>query len=126
WRANPHFGPFHVASDLLIIAGFALLAMSWRVLYEAQRAHRVAMTGPYAYLRHPQYAAFMLIMVGFLLQWPTVITAGMFPILVLMYVRLARHEERDAIAEFGEEYIRYAARTPAFLPHPRREEGQAR
>jgi protein-S-isoprenylcysteine O-methyltransferase Ste14 len=40
----------------------------------------------------------------------------MFPILVTMYVLLAKREERDAEAEFGEGYRRYAARTPAFFP----------
>lgn len=103
-------------STLLIGAGFVLLAASWRVLYEAQRQHTLAVTGPYARLRHPQYAAFVVIMLGFLLQWPTLLTLLMFPMLVTMYVRLAHQEEREALAEFGEAYARYAATTPAFFP----------
>ncbi len=74
------------------------------------------MTGPYARVRHPQYVGFVMIMVGFLLQWPTIPTLGMFPFLMGMYVRLARREEREAIEQFGEEYTRYAAMTPAFFP----------
>jgi protein-S-isoprenylcysteine O-methyltransferase Ste14 len=50
-----------------------------------------------------------------LLQWPTLVTLAMFPVLVFMYVRLAHREERDAVAEFGDEYRRYMARTPAFM-----------
>jgi protein-S-isoprenylcysteine O-methyltransferase Ste14 len=113
---NPHFGPFHVASYLLIIGGFFLLSASWPVLYRAQRARTLARTGPYARIRHPQYAAFILIMFGFLVQWPTLITLIMFPILVAMYVRLARTEERWALDEFGDEYRRYMSHTPAFIP----------
>ncbi|WP_439328733.1 methyltransferase family protein [Aromatoleum evansii] len=55
-------------------------------------------------------------MVGFLLQWPTIVTLAMFPVLVFMYLRLARREEREMAAEFGDTYARYGARTPAFWP----------
>ena len=82
----------------------------------AQRENRLATSGPYARVRHPQYVGFVLVMFGFLLQWPTLLTLVMFPLLVTMYVRLARHEERSALAEFGEEYTRYMAAVPAFFP----------
>jgi protein-S-isoprenylcysteine O-methyltransferase Ste14 len=96
WKGDPHLNPLHILSDILIFAGFILLAAAWDVLYKAQRDHRLATTGPYAHLRHPQYVGFITIMIGFLVQWPTLLTLIMFPILVTMYVRLARREERDA------------------------------
>jgi protein-S-isoprenylcysteine O-methyltransferase Ste14 len=116
WKANPHFGPFHLLSFVFIGGGFILLSNSWRVLYAAQKNHTLATTGAYARIRHPQYAGFVLIMFGFLLQWPTLLTVIMFPILVYMYVRLARREEQEVVREFGEAYTRYCARTPAFIP----------
>jgi protein-S-isoprenylcysteine O-methyltransferase Ste14 len=117
WKINPHFDPLHILSNILIFAGFILLSAAWKVLYEAQKTHTLAMTGPYAYVRHPQYVGFILIMLGFLFQWPTLVTLVMFPILVAMYVKLARREEREVLEEFGAEYQRYMDSTPAFIPH---------
>ncbi|MBA3024372.1 MAG: isoprenylcysteine carboxylmethyltransferase family protein [Gammaproteobacteria bacterium] len=116
WRANPHFGPFHILSMIFIVGGFWLLASAWPVLYQAVQRNELATSGPYARIRHPQYAAFVLVMFGFLLQWATIITLLMFPILVWVYVRLAYAEEREAATRFGEQWREYAARTPRFVP----------
>ena len=116
WKTYPHFGPFHIVSNILIGAGFWLLASAWKVLYSAQKLHRLATTGPYARIRHPQYVGFVLIMTGFLFQWPTLVTLAMYPILVFMYVYLARREEHEARIEFGDAYSRYAAKTPGYFP----------
>ncbi len=113
---DPHLSPLHWVSDGFIAGGFLLIGAAWDVLYKAQRARQVAATGPYAYLRHPQYVGFIAIMLGFLIQWPTLITLIMFPILVRMYIRLAYREEREAQAQFGEAYRQYADRTPGFFP----------
>lgn len=113
---DAHFDIFHLLSLVFISGGFYLLGAAWKVLHRAQQQHQLATSGPYAWVRHPQYDGFILIMVGFLLQWPTLVTLVMFPVLVTMYVRLARLEERDVRTEFGEAYDHYAADVPAFLP----------
>lgn len=116
-KGDPHFGILHIASYVVLAAGFYLLASAWPVLYHAQRAHVLATTGPYARIRHPQYVGFALIMLGFLLQWPTLLTLLMFPVLLVMYGRLAITEEAEMRAQFGQEFERYAERTPKFFPH---------
>lgn len=114
---DPHAGLLHLLSFFVILGGFCLLSTAWFVLYEAQRCGELATTGPYAWLRHPQYVGLVIIMLGFLLQWPTLVTLAMFPVLVVMYVRLALLEERDSSARFGETWRDYAARTPRFVPN---------
>jgi protein-S-isoprenylcysteine O-methyltransferase Ste14 len=116
WKANPHGGPFHILSFVFIGGGFIMISAAWKLLYDAQRSRSLATTGPYRYVRHPQYVGFIMVMFGFLLQWPTILTLGMFPVLTVMYVKLARTEELDARTAFGDAYARYAAEVPGFIP----------
>ena len=120
FKGDPHLNPIHLLSSVLIGGGFILLAAAWRVLHAAQREQRLATAGAYSWVRHPQYDGFILIMLGFLLQWPTLPTLVMFPILVYVYARLARREEQEVRAQFGAQWDRYAAETPAFIPRLRR------
>lgn len=115
-QGDPHFGVPHLLSFAFLLAGFTLLSKAWHVLYHAQREHQLATAGPYRLVRHPQYIGFVAIMFGFLLQWPTLLTLAMFPVLVAMYVRLAISEERDSQAAFGDAWREYAAATPRFIP----------
>ena len=116
-KGDAHFGPLHIASYIFLGYGFYLLSTAWNVLYHAQRHNRLATTGVYARVRHPQYVAFVLILLGFLLQWPTLLTLLMFPILLVMYGRLAVTEEAEMRAQFGAAFDGYAMRTPRFFPH---------
>lgn len=115
-KGDPHFSPLHIFSYIFIGGGFIMLSSAWEKLYKAQRKHTLATTGLYARIRHPQYVGFIAIMFGFLLQWPTLVTLGMFPILLVMYAKLAVSEEKDMEKEFGEQYVEYKKKTPAFIP----------
>lgn len=115
-KGDPHFDIFHILSLIFIFIGIFIIGSAWGVLLKAQKQHKLATTGLYALIRHPQYVGFIMIMFGFLLQWPTILTLIMFPILVIMYIRLAKIEERAMYAEFGIEYATYAAKTAAFIP----------
>ncbi len=114
---NPHANIFHLLSNVFIFGGVALVIYAWRVLYSANKEDWLATTGPYRYVRHPQYVGFVLVMIGFLIQWPTLPTLVMFPILVAIYVNLAKREENDTRGEFGYAWDLYAVNTPRFFPN---------
>ncbi|MGH7320714.1 MAG: methyltransferase family protein [Candidatus Rokuibacteriota bacterium] len=107
-----------VVSVALIAMAISLVAVGWVTVYRGRDA--LVTTGLYRSLRHPQYLGLILIVLAFNLQWPTLPTLLMAPILIVMYVRLARREDRELATRFGEAFLDYAARTPAFLPRLRR------
>lgn len=98
----------------LITGGVALLAIGWAQVFRAR--HQLATTGLYGVIRHPQYLGLILIVIAFNIQWPTFLTLAMAPVLIVMYVRQARREDRELAARFGGEFVRYASRVPAFIP----------
>jgi protein-S-isoprenylcysteine O-methyltransferase Ste14 len=104
----------HIVSNVLMFGGLVIIAYGWSRIHRAQGA--LVTTGLYRWVRHPQYSGLFLITIGLLIQWPTIVTLLTWPILLLMYGRLARREEADTEAQFGDAYRAYAARVPRFVP----------
>lgn len=102
-----------VVSIGLIATGVSLVTVGWAIVYRGRGT--LVTNGIYRYLRHPQYLGLILVVVGFNIQWPTLPTLLMAPVLILMYVRLARREDEELATFFGEKFLDYAARTPAFV-----------
>jgi protein-S-isoprenylcysteine O-methyltransferase Ste14 len=107
----------HVVSNLLMFGALVIIARGWRQVHRAQGG--LVTDGLYAWIRHPQYSGLFLITIGLLIQWPTVVTLLTWPILLLMYGRLAHREEADMERQFGDAYRAYAARVPRFVPRLR-------
>ncbi len=100
----------------LVILGVLLLMEGWREVYRASREGRLVTDGLYGVVRHPQYTGIMLAVFGQIIHWPTIITLVLFPVIVLIYVRLSRKEENKLVEHFGEEYLAYRRRVPMFFP----------
>jgi protein-S-isoprenylcysteine O-methyltransferase Ste14 len=98
-------------------AACVLVVLGWLALYEA--GGRLATGGVYRLVRHPQYLGLMMLVAAFLIQWPTLPTLLLAPVLLRLYHELALAEERDLARACGEEWRRYAERVPRFLPWPR-------
>ncbi len=115
-QGDPHLGFFHALSLLFIFFGLGTVVYAWGILSETQKKNELATTGPYAFVRHPQYVGFILIIFGLFVQWPTLITLILFPILATVYVQLSYKEDKDLFKKFGKEYEKYAKDTPMFVP----------
>ena len=107
-------GVIHLVSNALMGAGLVLMWAGWRKIHQGRG--ELVTDGVYAWVRHPQYAGLFLITVGMLIQWPTIVTVATWPVLLVVYYRLARREEREAGARYGEAYRVYRARVPMFVP----------
>lgn len=107
-------GLFMLLGGGVLFFAVLIVAMAWRRIHAAEGA--LVTDGPYAVVRHPQYSGLMLAVLGTFVQWPTLLTLLMAPVLVATYYRLARREERELEQRFGDEYCAYRARTPMLLP----------
>jgi protein-S-isoprenylcysteine O-methyltransferase Ste14 len=121
WATLLGYGPTGAIIEMMlggvfILLGIVLLVRGWTAVYHASREGRLAQDGPYGVVRHPQYTGIMLAVFGQIVHWPTLITVMLFPLIVLVYVWLARKEERDMIRRFGVAYEEYRRRVPMFLP----------
>jgi protein-S-isoprenylcysteine O-methyltransferase Ste14 len=103
--------------SLFMLLGLAIVAWGWRDIYTTKRG--LVTAGLYKRIRHPQYLGIILITTGMIIQWPTIPTLIMWPVLLLAYRHLAKLEERDMEGKFGQRYIDYKKRTGMFLPNLR-------
>ena len=101
-------------SMALIAIGLALVAVGWAQVFGAR--YELRASGIYRFVRHPQYLGLIVVIIALNIQWPTILTLAMAPILIVMYVRQARREDRELEARFGRGFTSYAARVPAFIP----------
>lgn len=111
-----HLGVYLVmaVSIALIALGVSLVAVGWATVHRGRGA--LVTGGIYRRLRHPQYLGLILVVLGFNVQWPTLPTLLMAPVLIWMYIRQARREDAELAARFGPAFDAYVARVPAFLP----------
>lgn len=103
-----------IISTLLLIIGLHFIIEGWNLVYSAKG--ELVTKGIYKKIRHPQYTGIYLVIIGFMIQWPTFITMVMFPFLIIMYYNLAKKEEKDILKRYPEAYKQYMKKTPMFIP----------
>lgn len=105
----------HIISNGIVFFGFYIIYKGWMLIYDS-KGKKLVTEGVYSYVRHPQYSGLFLITIGFLLQWPSLTTLVMWPVLMFSYYKLAMREERDVAQQFGKVYEEYKKQVPAFIP----------
>jgi protein-S-isoprenylcysteine O-methyltransferase Ste14 len=101
----------------LAFTGIGIFIQGWRQVHKARLEGRLVSGGLYAFVRHPQYTGLFIALFGEgVVHWPTLFSIGLFPVVVLTYTWLARREEQQMLAQFGEVYRAYQKRVPMFVP----------
>jgi protein-S-isoprenylcysteine O-methyltransferase Ste14 len=106
----------------LFIAGIAfitavLLARSGHVVVRHdQRPNHVVSTGAFRFVRHPLYAASLLIYIGFAVSTASLLSFVLFVGIFLFYNYIAGYEERLLRTKYGAAYTEYVTRTGRWLP----------
>ncbi len=117
-------------SYVFYLLGALLVILGWKEIYKRywskdEGKGELVTNGIYAWIRHPQYTGFMLVTLGMIFEWATLPLLIMWPLLALIYYRLARKEEIDMRQEFGPAYDAYRERTGMFLPRLWKRQPQA-
>src|SRR3972149_2333564 len=111
------YGVLLPVSNVLILGGIFLVVFGWRRIFREK--DQLVTTGIYGHVRHPQYLGFLLITLGINVLWVTISTLLLWPILTVLYFRLAKEEEKGMLERFGEEYREYKDKVPMFIPRLR-------
>jgi protein-S-isoprenylcysteine O-methyltransferase Ste14 len=105
--------PTRAVGVWMTLIGMLLVFFGWMKIHKSSG---LVTGGIYRYIRHPQYTGIFLIITGWMFRWinPTILI--MYPILLVLYYRLARREERQVLKEYGDAYLKYKENTPMFFP----------
>jgi protein-S-isoprenylcysteine O-methyltransferase Ste14 len=96
------------------------LAHGWSPIVSPQAGAPLVEDGPYAYLRHPLYAAILLVGLGTLAAHCSRATLAATVGFTVGLALKRRAEDRALEERFGERWRAYARRVPAFVPRPTR------
>lgn len=105
----------HLITNAIIFIGFYIVYKGWKQIHAASKNELVT-NGIYKFIRNPQYVGMCLVTIGLLIQWPTLITLFMWPILMILYHRLSIREEKTLKKNFGSEFEQYKINVPAYFP----------
>ena len=108
----------------IVLAGMALrywaiftLGASFRTTIETQSDQKVVSAGPYGLIRHPSYAGWLVICLGYgvVLQNGLSVLVAVLPALLAFLYRI-HHEEQVLVSSIGTDYVEYQKHTKRLIP----------
>lgn len=123
WQLLPPGKTTFFTGAALLLAGLAFavwarlhLGAYWSAMVAVKEGHRLIRTGPYQFVRHPIYSGILTAFAG------TAVAVGQLraflgaALLIAIYYRKSRDEERLLAAEFPDEYPAYRHQVGALIP----------
>lgn len=113
-----------IIAAILFFVGFTLRAWSMRILGRLftfdigiRSGHKILKEGPYAYIRHPSYTGYFVMLWGLCLSYPYPYFFPLLGIPTLIFFLLRIHsEEKMLLSHFGEDYRTYQSETKKLVP----------
>ncbi|MCJ7428838.1 MAG: DUF1295 domain-containing protein [Candidatus Nanohaloarchaeota archaeon QJJ-5] len=107
--------PWKVIGLGITVLGCLIVAIGWYTLYRSDESF--VTDGIYQYSRHPQYLGLIMIVAGWFIHWPSLLTLAMLPVLVYVYYRLSVSEEQhlETMLEDTTDLEEYRETTPRFI-----------
>ena len=98
---------------ILMVIGTIIIIVAWITLYRKIKSEEIVTSGIYSISRHPQYFGFLLIIFGWFIGWPTILTVVFASILIYKYVKVCKIEEKELAS--SKKYQEYKNSVPFFI-----------
>lgn len=87
------------------------------IAFTSRAPENLVMSGPYRWVRHPFYSAYILFWLGAFLGRPSIVTGAAVLVMTWLYNKAATGEEESLLdSPAGDEYAAYKERTGKFFP----------
>jgi len=105
-----------ILGSILILIGQLHLGNSWRIGIDHQNRTELVMHGIYKYCRNPIFSGVIIILIGYYLLLPTLLSTALLILSIIAIGRQIVEEEKYLIKEHQELYINYVKKTGRFIP----------
>lgn len=122
WFVELSHSSFPIIGSCVVTMGFVLglwalygLKDSWRVGIRYEQVTKLVTTGVYAFSRNPYFLSYRILILGYLLVFPSVLLLGLYLALIAIFHLMIKEEEKYLEATHGEEYRDYCKKVSRYF-----------